>query len=102
MKRRSFISGVVVSATGFSVLHPFNIIIAKDKKLPVIGHGDFRYRVNTRWGILDARTPVKDCHEMVMDKKKRIFLLTNETKSIWQTPRQLGQQVSRGAWTYLA
>ena len=77
MKRRSFISGAVVSAAGISLFHPFNILQAKDKKVPVIGHGDFRYRVNTQWGVLDARTPVKDCHEMVMDKKKRIFLLTN-------------------------
>ena len=81
MKRRSFISGAVVSAAGISLFHPFNILQAKDKKGPVIGHGDFRYRVNTQWGVLDARTPVKDCHEMVMDKKKRIFLLTNETKN---------------------
>ena len=81
MKRRSFISGAVVSAAGISLFHPFNILQAKDKKVPVIGHGDFRYRVNTQWGVLDARTPVKDCHEMVMDKKKRIFLLTNETKN---------------------
>lgn len=45
----------------------------------VIGHGDFRYRVDKTWSRADpARHPVKDCHEMVQAGDGRLFLLTNE------------------------
>jgi hypothetical protein len=81
MQRRQFITRTSFGAISMAVSAPFNITSAAPKNLPVIGHGDFRYRVNKEWGVLDARTPVKDCHEMVMDKKKRIILLTNETKN---------------------
>ncbi len=48
----------------------------------VIGHGDYRYKVNKEWGALDPnKYPVNDCHEMVMDKKERIILLTNEPRN---------------------
>lgn len=48
----------------------------------MIGHGEHRYRVISGWGNLDpVRYPVADCHEMVMDRKGRIFLLTNHTKN---------------------
>ncbi len=48
----------------------------------VIGHGNHRYRVLKGWGNLDAKIyPVADCHEMVLDRNGRIFLLTNHTKN---------------------
>lgn len=48
----------------------------------VVGHNSHRYKVIHGWGNLDAGLyPVNDCHEMVMDSKGRIFLLTNETKN---------------------
>lgn len=48
----------------------------------ILGHNNKRYRLDTKWGALDAtRYPVKDCHEMVQDSKGRILLLTNETKN---------------------
>ncbi len=48
----------------------------------VLGHGDFRYKADPAWGNLNpAKIPVNDCHEMVIDKKGRLFLLTNETKN---------------------
>ena len=28
----------------------------------VLGQGDFKYRVVPGWGVLDAQTPVNDCH----------------------------------------
>ena len=47
-----------------------------------IGQGGFRYKPDPSWGTLDpAKVPVNDCHEMVVDKKGRLFLLTNETKN---------------------
>ncbi|WP_341225549.1 6-bladed beta-propeller [uncultured Arcticibacterium sp.] len=48
----------------------------------LIGHGDFKYKVNMGWGMLDAgKNPVNDCHEMVEDSSGRLFMLTNETKN---------------------
>jgi hypothetical protein len=47
-----------------------------------IGHGDFRYRVHKEWGNLDrSKTPVKNCHEMVMDSKGRLIMVTDETRN---------------------
>jgi DNA-binding beta-propeller fold protein YncE len=48
----------------------------------LIGHNNYRYKVNKDWGNLDALfCPVTDCHEMVMDSKGRLYLLTNNTKN---------------------
>jgi hypothetical protein len=49
---------------------------------PVIGHFNHRYQLIGDWSQSDiTRFPVKDCHEMVIDSRGRIFLLTNETKN---------------------
>ncbi len=56
-----------------------NSYIGKDL---IIGHGDFKYKVNADWGNLDPQSnPVNDCHEMVQDSKGRIILLTNNIKN---------------------
>lgn len=48
----------------------------------IIGHGSFKYKVDLNWGKLNTtKYPVKDCHEMVIDKKGRVILLTNHTKN---------------------
>ncbi|MFC3417389.1 NHL repeat-containing protein [Algoriphagus hitonicola] len=48
----------------------------------ILGHGDFKYQVDKKWGMLDfAKFPVNNCHEMVMDRKKRMILLTDEAKN---------------------
>lgn len=48
----------------------------------IIGHGDFRYRVEIGWGDLDpARFPVKNCHEMVMDRSGRLIMITDEVQN---------------------
>jgi outer membrane protein assembly factor BamB len=79
--RREFIkvSGLTGLAFGLS---PFNILSKPRLEDETIGHGDFRYKVNKQWGNLDpARTPVKNCHEMVIDKKGRLIMITDETKN---------------------
>lgn len=56
--------------------------ISVRRKDRTIGHGSHCYRVIKSWGDLDTITfPVADCHEMVLDRKGRIFLLTNHTKN---------------------
>ncbi|MBZ4190907.1 6-bladed beta-propeller [Niabella beijingensis] len=46
----------------------------------ITGHYYHRYQVRENWGTPATGTcPVKDCHEMVIDARGRIFLLTNDT-----------------------
>lgn len=48
----------------------------------VIGHGNFRYRVEKGWADLDpARHPVKNCHEMVIDSNGRLIMITDEVQN---------------------
>lgn len=52
------------------------------QKEAIIGHNDFRYKIDWNWGALNARRyPVKDAHEMVIDSRGRIYLLTNHTRN---------------------
>ena len=44
----------------------------------ILGHGDYRYRINRAWGEAAAQTvSIKNAHEMVMDRRNRLFLLTD-------------------------
>jgi hypothetical protein len=45
---------------------------------PVLGQGEFRYRVVPDWGNLGPTTPVNDCHGLVCDRAGHIILLTND------------------------
>ncbi len=48
----------------------------------VIGHGNFRYRVEADWSDLSpTTTPVKNCHEMVMDRRGRLIMITDEVRN---------------------
>lgn len=71
--------GVLMASTVF----PIQIMSSKPKlEEIVLGHGDFRYRLEKEWGNLDPKkTPVNNCHEMVMDKKGRLLLLTDHPKN---------------------
>lgn len=81
--RRQFVkkaSGLVVAASlpSFS----FGIINRSSLEDEVIGHGDFRYRVEKDWSKLNPNnTPVINCHEMVMDKRKRLLMVTDHSKN---------------------
>jgi 6-bladed beta-propeller len=78
--RRDFIKkGVTTAVLSLPV---FNIISRPLLQEEIIGHGKFRYRIYKNWGNLDpSKTPVKNCHEMVMDKKGRLIMITDETKN---------------------
>src|SRR5688572_6655030 len=79
MDRKNFIQQSAMAAAALA-LTP-SILSAQDKQ-PVLGHNKKKYKLNTKWSKQDfAKYPVKDCHEMVQDKKGRIILLTNETKN---------------------
>ena len=48
----------------------------------IVGHGDFRYRINTKWGVLsNAKYPVENCHDLDMDSQGRIFMVTDNVKN---------------------
>lgn len=81
MKRRKFLRNTGLAAAGLASynLMPFTSNWSKDA---IIGHGEYRYKIDLKWGLLNAKQfPVKDCHEMVQDAKGRIILLTNHTKN---------------------
>ncbi len=84
--RRAFVKQTVtglalapVISTGFN----FNVITGKSvADQEIIGHGDFKYKVDKKWGLLDPTVhPVKNCHEMIMDSKGRLIMITDETKN---------------------
>lgn len=78
MNRRQFLQSAAIAGGSFYIS---NGLFARDNGA-VYGHNNMRYRLDNKWGNLDpARFPVKDCHEMIQDKKGRVFLLTNETKN---------------------
>ena len=80
MKRKHFIRQSSLAATAM-LLSP-SIFNSSKKEDMILGQGNKRYRINTKWSKADAmQYPVKDCHEMIQDKKGRILLLTNETKN---------------------
>ncbi len=82
-ERRNFLKSSAVLAGAAAVPHfSFNIISRKKAKGPVVGQGDFKYRVDKEWGVQDfSKVPVKNCHEMVQDKQGRLILLTDETRN---------------------
>jgi len=82
--RRNFIKESVFIGSGVVAFlnTSFNIITSKNPPKEYVGHGDFKYKVDKEWGDLDpAKTPVKNCHEMVMDSKGRLIMVGDHTKN---------------------
>ena len=81
--RRTFLEQTSTLLIGTTMLPSFFIGKSKPKLSDeTIGHGKFQYRVHKQWGDLDpTKTPIKNCHEMVMDKKGRLIMVGDETKN---------------------
>ncbi|TAF97980.1 MAG: 6-bladed beta-propeller [Cytophagia bacterium] len=81
LSRREF--GANLLKTAIVAAPSFHILKAQPKADgEIIGHGKFRYRLNAKWGNLDAaQFPVKNCHEMVLDSKGRLIMITDEVKN---------------------
>lgn len=79
--RRKFLGTTAKATAGVFMIPHFNINSAKPKLSElIIGHGDFTYRVHKEWGNLDpTKTPIKNCHEMVMDSKGRLVMVGDHT-----------------------
>ncbi|MEL7148713.1 MAG: 6-bladed beta-propeller, partial [Bacteroidota bacterium] len=79
MNRRGFLKNGALGTLGLGWGFEWSGMRLQDI---VIGHGEFRYKVDLNWGALNsAFYPVQDCHEMVQDSKGRIILLTNHTSN---------------------
>ena len=83
MNRRKFVVTATKSAVGIMAVPHFNILKSKPKLSDqIIGHYDFKYRIHEEWGNLDrAITPVKNCHEMVMDSKGRLIMIGDDIRN---------------------
>ena len=69
----------------------------------IIGHNNFKYKVNAAWGIPPGQQyPVNDCHEMVMSKTGLLYILTNETHNNILVYNKDGQVKSSWGHTYPA
>ena len=82
--RRRFLKNTILSGltVASAPMFSFNIIHRPKLEGEVIGHGDFKYRVERAWGNLDPKkTPVNNCHEMVMDAQKRLIMLTDHPEN---------------------
>lgn len=78
--RRTFLETTAKATAGIFIAPHFNINSSKPKLSDeVIGHGDFKYRVHKEWGNLDpTKTPVNNCHEMVMDSQGRLVMVGDD------------------------
>ena len=84
MKRRDFTKKTTMAVgAGFSTsLMGFNIKRHFKEDENIIGHGDYKYKVIKDWARLDpVKNPVLNCHEMVMDSKGRLIMITDEIKN---------------------
>ncbi|TQO39676.1 secreted protein [Arenibacter algicola] len=99
--RRKFVkkSSMGGSALLAAAVVPFYILPSKPKLgEQILGHGDFKYKVETQWGNLDPKVfPVNNCHEMVMDRKGRLFMLTDHPKNNVLIYDRSGKLL--GSWT---
>jgi len=76
----SFAAAVLITSATSSLASERAANNANDGE--ILGQGDFRYRAQRHWGLLDrAQHPVKDCHGITEDRHGRIILLTNETRN---------------------
>ena len=79
-KRRNFIKKTAAAAAAGSILPQLSfggMNLNSNTMHGIVGHGDFKYRVDAKWGVQDpSRVPINDCHEMVLDSKGRILMTT--------------------------
>lgn len=82
--RRYFLKSTMeASAAGFILpSETFGITNSTKNMNSIIGHGDFTYNVDKEWSVQDpSKTPVNDCHEMVMDSNGHILMTTTGTNN---------------------
>lgn len=79
-RRRFLKNTALVGLGGISISPSFYINRKVSKKPSIIGHGEFKYKIDKQWGI-NTQYPINDCHEMVLDKNKNLFMTTTHKKN---------------------
>lgn len=64
---------------------PKGTTLPQNKKSPhgqIIGHGNFKYRVDCHWGELDSsKYPVENCHSLAIASNGNIIMVTDHPKN---------------------
>lgn len=79
--RRNFLKKSLTAAAALPLASPFGFNILKHVKEenPIIGHNGFQYKMDRDWAqISSVRTPILNCHEMVMDSQGRLIMLGDD------------------------
>ena len=76
LTRRRFLKSSLVSCLAAGAAH-----YVRAAAPVILGQGDFRYRVVPGWGVLDADTPVNNCHGLARDREGHIILLTDHVRN---------------------
>ncbi|NND32688.1 MAG: 6-bladed beta-propeller [Saprospiraceae bacterium] len=82
--RRTFLkqNSLLLSSLAIAPQAAFAIHNKKAMVGEIVGHGEYKYRIDKHWGIQDpGKIPVKNCHEMVQDRSGRLLMTTNHTKN---------------------
>jgi len=82
-RREVLRAGVLAPLIVSSMPAPFNIT---QNNTPddrgIIGHGDFRYKVDKAWAMINPfSTFIDNCHEMVRDSKGRLIMIGDDPRS---------------------
>ncbi|MGJ8694364.1 MAG: 6-bladed beta-propeller [Thalassotalea sp.] len=76
------LSGLSSTASAHQPMQPPLPKAARNAHGKIIGHGDFKYKVNYFWGDLDPnKVPVENCHGLAFDSKGRIIMVTDNDKN---------------------
>ncbi|SHJ09494.1 NHL repeat-containing protein [Pseudozobellia thermophila] len=82
--RRNFIKQTLLGGAALTTAPSFGFHIVKKTKSNdlVLGHGDYKYRLDRDWAqISSLRTPLLNCHEMVMDSKGRLIMIGDDPRN---------------------
>jgi peptidylamidoglycolate lyase len=72
MNRRAFIQDASIIMSGTVLTKPIGALAFGTREDLVIGHGDYRYKVNKEWGALDPnRYPVNDNVVKITEQREK-------------------------------
>ncbi len=82
--RRSFVKSSLTASLSVLAFPALGANVGKHKRLKteetLLGHGEYQYRLISDWAqISPTRTPLINCHEMVMDSKGRLIMIGDHT-----------------------
>ncbi|MEO0470618.1 MAG: 6-bladed beta-propeller [Bacteroidota bacterium] len=81
INRRHFLKQTGTLASGVAALSGMpQFFFKRNLGDKIIGHGDYRYKIDKSWAqVSSVHTPILNCHEMVMDRNKRLIMIGDDT-----------------------